>query len=79
MRHLFIHTAAAAMEKRVAEEVKEKAEQEELVKVRKTLVHKATPVRTFKPLEIKRSKKKLTKPASPNLVTKEMFEATRKN
>merc|ERR1719508_546560 len=59
--------AAAEEKRRLDDERKEKEEQEELVQVRKGLVHRAQPVRNYKPLEIKRSDKQLTMPASIHL------------
>merc|ERR1719508_131571 len=59
--------AAAEEKRRLDDERKEKEEQEELVKVRKGLVHRAQPVRNYKPLEIKRSDKQPTMPASIHL------------
>ena len=58
---------AAAEERMLEEERKFKEEQDNLVIVRKSLVHKAQPIRNYKPMAIKRSDKKLTLPASPTL------------
>eukprot|EP00092_Neocalanus_flemingeri_P009887 GFUD01010656.1.p1 GENE.GFUD01010656.1~~GFUD01010656.1.p1 ORF type:complete len:448 (-),score=125.08 GFUD01010656.1:111-1454(-) len=58
---------AAEEQRRLEDVMKENEEQEEIVKVRKTLVHRAQPVANYKPLVIKRSDKKLTMPASPHL------------
>ena len=55
--------------------MKEREEQEQeaqLSNFRKTLIHKAQPIKTFKGLEIKRSVKKLTKPESPKFAPKRL-------
>jgi len=58
--------SAAEERKRIEDEKQAKENEEALVQARRALVHKAQPIRNFKPLEIKRSDKKLTMPASPN-------------
>ena len=51
--------------KRVEEEEKAKEENEELMKARRTLVHKAQPVLCPKPFVIKKSDKRPTNPRTP--------------
>ena len=58
---------AAEDEKLLEEEKKHREEQDDLLKVRKSLVHKAQPVRNYKPIAIKKSDKKVTLPSSPHL------------
>lgn len=58
--------SAAEERKRIEDEKQAKENEEALVQTRRALVHKAQPVRNFKPLEIKRSDKKLTMPFGPN-------------
>ena len=58
--------SAAEERKRIEDEKQAKENEEALVQARRALVHKAQPVRNFKPLEIKRSDKKLTMPFGPN-------------
>ena len=62
-----LRETAAEEEKMRENKRKLRAEQEDVLKVRKVLVHKAQPVKNYKPLAIKRSEKKLTLPASPHL------------
>jgi len=59
--------SAAEESKRLEDEKQAKENEEALIQARKALVHKAQPIRNFKPLEIKRSDKKLTMPFSPNI------------
>ena len=58
---------AAEEKKRVDDEKRERELKEELVQARKALVHKAQPIRSFKPILIKRSDKKTTSPVTPHL------------
>jgi len=69
---------AVASEKREMErKIKEKELEDQLVEARKTLVHKAQPVRIYKPLEIKKSVKKVTQPVSPHLGVSRGVNCTR--
>eukprot|EP00092_Neocalanus_flemingeri_P022685 GFUD01024605.1.p1 GENE.GFUD01024605.1~~GFUD01024605.1.p1 ORF type:complete len:734 (-),score=225.55 GFUD01024605.1:140-2341(-) len=52
--------------KREHEERRKREDQEEVVKLRKAAVHKAQPIRNYKPIEVKPSDKPLTYPSSPN-------------
>lgn len=49
------------------EERKKREEEEQVVKLRKAIVHKAQPVKHYRPVEVRPSNKPLTLPASPNL------------
>jgi len=53
--------------KRQQEERKKREEEEEVARLRKQAVHKAQPIRGYKPVEIKPSEKPLTLPVSPRL------------
>jgi len=55
--------------KRELEERKKREEIEEISKLRKESVHKAQPVRNFKPMEVKPSEKDLTFPCSPKFIS----------
>jgi len=52
--------------KRELEERRKREDQEEVTKMRKAQIHKAQPIRNYKPIEVKPSEKPLTFPASPN-------------
>jgi len=52
--------------KREQEERRKREDQEEVSKMRKAQVHKAQPIRNYKPIEVKPSEKPLTFPSSPN-------------
>jgi len=52
--------------KREQEVRRKREDQEEIAKIRKAAVHKAQPIRNYKPIEVKPSEKPLTYPASPN-------------
>lgn len=56
--------------KKREKEQEEKEQAAQISNYRKTLIHKAQPIRTFKRLEIKRSDKGLTLPESPKFVPK---------
>ena len=53
--------------KAIDEEKKSLKEKEDLIKLRRNLVHKALPYRVVKPFETKQSLKKPTVPKSPKL------------
>ena len=55
------------MLKAIDEEKKSLKEKEDLIKLRRNLVHKALPYRVVKPFETKQSLKKPTVPKSPKL------------
>jgi len=52
--------------KREQEERKKRDELEEITRLRKAAVHKAQPIRSYKPIEVKPSEKPLTNPSSPH-------------
>jgi len=56
--------------KRQLEQRKEREQEEEVQKMRKQQVHKAQPIRGYKPVEIKPSEKPLTMPMSPRLTSR---------
>lgn len=61
-----------AMKAQLLEEIRqeeEEQEKEELARIRKTLVHKANPIRKYQSVEIKPSDKPLTVPISPSFST----------
>jgi len=55
--------------KREQEERRKREEQEEVVRLRKAAVHKAQPIRNYKPVEVKPSEKPLTHPSSPKFLS----------
>lgn len=54
--------------RREQEERRKREEEEEILRLRKEAVHKAQPIRKYKPVEVKASDKPLTAPASPCLL-----------
>ena len=59
--------ANAEEERELEKQRKEKELDDQLVETRKALVHKAQPVRNYKPLQIKKSARRVTLPVSPHL------------
>lgn len=55
--------------KREQEERRKREEQEEVARLRKAAVHKAQPIRNYKPVEVKPSEKPLTLPSSPKFLS----------
>jgi len=51
--------------KREQEERRKREEEEDVARLRKAAVHKAQPIRNYKPVEVKPSEKPLTLPSSP--------------
>ncbi|KAJ3110054.1 Protein tpx2 [Phlyctochytrium bullatum] len=56
--------------KRQAQEQLQKREEEEIKRIRSLQVHKAQPIREYKPVVIQSSSRKLTRPASPMFAEK---------
>jgi len=54
-------------QRREMEERKRRREEEEVMKLRRAAVHKAQPIKHYKPLEVKPSTKPLTQPEPPHL------------
>merc|ERR1711936_701477 len=55
--------------KREQEERRKREEQEEVARLRKAAVHRAQPIRNYKPVEVKPSEKPLTNPSSPKFLS----------
>jgi len=55
--------------KREQEERRKREEEEEIAELRKAAVHKAQPIRAYKPIEVKPSEKPLTLPHSPKFLS----------
>jgi len=55
--------------KREQEERRKREDEEEVARLRKAAVHKAQPIRNYKPVEVKPSEKPLTLPTSPKFTS----------
>ncbi|XP_023329388.1 targeting protein for Xklp2 [Eurytemora carolleeae] len=62
--------------KRNREERKKREEEEEIARLRKQAVHKAQPIRGYKPVEIRPSDRPLTLPVSPRLSVRSKNNST---
>ncbi|KAL3860699.1 hypothetical protein ACJMK2_010790 [Sinanodonta woodiana] len=63
--------------KRHREKEKEEEEREAIEKFRQEAVHKANPIKRYKPVEVKRSSKPCTVPLSPKFKTDERLQSSR--